>query len=158
MPCLGTYEGDLIIGARGASATGTLLERTTRFVLLLHLPGGHSAKEVEAAMRKEIRTLPKSLTKTIPYDQGSELARHVEFTVATGIAVYFCDPHSPWQRDSNENTNGLLRQYMPKGTDLSTYSRADLKRIQDSLNDRPRKTLGFLKPVEKLAELVALTT
>jgi IS30 family transposase len=121
-------------------------------------PGGHSANEVEAAMRKAITTLPKSLTKTITWDQRSELARHVEFSVATGIQVYTLDPHSPWQRGSHENTNGLLCHYMPKGIDLSTYSRADLKHIQDSLNDRPRKTLGFLKPVEKLAELVALTT
>jgi IS30 family transposase len=89
--------------------------------------------------------------------QGSELARHLEFTIATGVQVYFCDPHPPWQRGSNENTNGLLRQYMPKSTDLSKYSRADLRRIQDSLNVRPHKTLGFLKPVEKLSELVALT-
>ena len=153
----GHWEGDLIIGARGASAVGTLVERTTRFLLLLHLPNGHSAPEVELAMRKAIKTLPNSLIKTITWDQGSELARHLEFTVATGVQVFFCDPHSPWQRGSNENTNGLLRQYMPKSTDLSKYSRADLKRIQDSLNDRPRKTLGFLKPVEKLSELVALT-
>ena len=153
----GHWEGDLVIGARGASAVGTLVERTTRFLLLLHLPNGHSAPEVEKAMRLAIGTLPKSLIKTITWDQGSELARHVEFTIATGIQVYFCDPHAPWQRGSNENTNGLLRQYMPKSTDLSKYSRADLKRIQDSLNDRPRKTLGFLKPVEKLSELVALT-
>ncbi len=153
----GHWEGDLIIGARGASAVGTLVERSTRFLLLLHLPNGHSAPEVERAMRKAIRTLPSSLIKTITWDQGSELARHLEFTVATGVQVYFCDPHSPWQRGSNENTNGLLRQYMPKSTDLSKFTRADLKRIQDSLNDRPRKTLGFLKPVEKLSELVALT-
>jgi IS30 family transposase len=153
----GHWEGDLVIGARGASAVGTLVERTTRFLLLLHLPNGHSAPEVEKAMRRAIKTLPSSLIKTITWDQGSELARHVEFSIATGIQVYFCDPHSPWQRGSNENTNGLLRQYMPKSTDLSKYSRADLRRIQDSLNDRPRKTLGFLKPVEKLSELVALT-
>ncbi len=121
------------------------------------LPNGHSALEVERAMRRAIKTLPSSLIKTITWDQGSELARHVEFTVATGVQVYFCDPHSPWQRGSNENTNGLLRQYMPKSTDLTKYSRADLRRIQDSLNDRPRKTLGFLKPVEKLSELIALT-
>ncbi len=108
-------------------------------------------------MRRAIKTLPSSLIKTITWDQGNELARHVEFTVATGVQVYFCDPHSPWQRGSNENTNGLLRQYMPKSTDLSKYSRADLRRIQDNLNDRPRKTLGFPKPVEKLSELVALT-
>jgi IS30 family transposase len=153
----GHWEGDLIIGARGASAVGTLVERTTRFLLLLYLPNGHSAPEVDKAMRRAIKTLPSSLIKTITWDQGSELARHVEFGIATGIQVYFCDPHSPWQRGSNENTNGLLRQYMPKSTDLSKYSRADLRRIQDSLNDRPRKTLGFLKPVEKLSELVALT-
>jgi IS30 family transposase len=153
----GHWEGDLIIGARGASAVGTLVERTTRFLLLLHLPNGHSAPEVERAMRKAIKTLPKSLIKTITWDQGSELARHVEISVATGVQIYFCDPHSPWQRGSNENTNGLLRQYMPKSTDLSKHSPADLKRIQDSMNDRPRKTLGFLKPVEKLSELVALT-
>jgi IS30 family transposase len=153
----GHWEGDLIIGARGASAVGTLVERTTRFLLLLNLPNGHSAPEVEHAMRKAIKTLPSSLIKTITWDQGSELARNLEFTIATGVQVYFCDPHSPWQRGSNENTNGLLRQYMPKSTDLSKYSRADLRRIQDSLNDRPRKTLGFLKPVEKLSELVALT-
>ena len=150
-------EGNLIIGARGASAVGTLVERTTRFLLLLHLPNGHSAPEVEHAMRKAIKTLPSSLIKTVTWDQGSELARHLEFTVATGVQVFFCDPRSPWQRGSNENTNGLLHQYMPKSTDLSKYSRTDLKKIQDSLNDRPRKTLGFLKPVEKLSELVALT-
>jgi IS30 family transposase len=120
-------------------------------------PGGHSANEVEAAMRKTITTLPKALTKTITWDQRSELARHVEFSVVTGIQVYALDPHSPWQRGSHENTSGLLRHYMPKSTDLSKCSRADLKHIQDSLNDRPGKTLGFLKPVEKLAELVALT-
>ncbi len=134
----GHWEGDLIIGARGASAVGTLVERTTRFVLLLHLPNGHSAPEVEKAMRKAIKTLPGSLVKTIAWDQGSELARHLEFTVATGVQVYSCDPHSPWQRGSNENTNGLLRQYMPKSTDLSKYSRADLKRIQSTAPDRPR--------------------
>ena len=153
----GHWEGDLIIGARGASAVGTLVERTTRFLLLLHLPNGHSATEVEHAMRKAIETLPSALIKTITWDQRSELARHLKFTVATGVQVYFCDPHSPWQRGSNENTNGLLRQHMPKSTDLSKYSRTDLKKIQDSLNDRPRKTLGFLKPVERLSELVALT-
>ena len=153
----GHWEGDLIIGANGASAVGTLVERSTRYLLLLHLPHGHGAEEVERAMRKAVSTLPRELTRTITWDQGKEMARHVDFTIATDIAVYFCDPHSPWQRGSNENTNGLLRQYMPKGTDLSKHSKKDLERIQRSLNGRPRKTLGYLKPEEKFAELVALT-
>lgn len=154
----GHWEGDLIIGKGGKSAVGTLVERSTRFVLLLHLPDNHGAVSVEAAMRFAIQTLPKELAKSITWDQGSELARHREFTVATGIPVYFCDPHSPWQRGSNENTNGLLRQYLPKGTDLSKYSADDLKRIQRSLNGRARKTLGYRMPEEKLAELVALSS
>ena len=133
------------------------MERSTRYLLLLHLPHGHGAEEVERAMRKAVSTLPRELTRTITWDQGKEMARHVDFTIATDIAVYFCDPHSPWQRGSNENTNGLLRQYMPKGTDLSKHSKKDLERIQRSLNGRPRKTLGYLKPEEKFAELVALT-
>ncbi len=153
----GHWEGDLIIGARGASAVGTLVERSTRFVLLLHLPKGHGALEVEAAMRKAITTLPKELVRSITWDQGSEMSRHVDFTVRTGVPVYFCDPHSPWQRGSNENTNGLLRQYMPKGTDLSQHSATDLRKFQRSLNGRPRKTLDYMMPMEKLAELVALT-
>ena len=152
----GHWEGDLIIGARGASAVGTLVERSTRFVLLLHLPNGHGAIEVESAMRKAITTLPRELVRSITWDQGSEMARHVDFTVTTGVPVYFCDPHSPWQRGSNENTNGLFRQYMPKSTDLSKYSAADLRKIQRSLNGRPRKTLDYMMPMEKLAELVAL--
>lgn len=153
----GHWEGDLIIGKQGRSAVGTLVERSTRFCLLLHLPGGHTAPDVEEAMRITISTLPKELTRSVTWDQGSEMARHKDFTISTGIPVYFCDPHSPWQRGSNENTNGLLRQYMPKGTDLSKFSADDLLAIQRSLNGRPRKTLGFLKPCEKLAELVALT-
>ena len=154
----GHWEGDLIIGARGASAVGTLVERSTRFVLLLHLPDDHGAVAVEAAMKKAIATLPNELVRSITWDQGSEMARHVEFTVATGVPVYFCDPHSPWQRGSNENTNGLLRQYMPKGTDLSKLSAEDLREIQRSLNGRPRKTLDYMMPVEKLTELLALST
>ena len=154
----GHWEGDLIIGKGAQSAVGTLVERSTRYVLLLHLPNGRGAVEVETAMRKAIKTLPKELTRSITWDQGKEMARHVEFTIATGIPVYFCDPHSPWQRGSNENTNGLLRQYLPKGTDLSKQSPADLERIQRSLNGRPRETLGFMTPSERLAELVALTT
>jgi len=153
----GHWEGDLIIGANTASAVGTLVERSTRYVLLLHLPHGHGAEEVELAMRQAITSLPSELARTITWDQGKEMARHVDFTIATDIPVYFCDPHSPWQRGSNENTNGLLRQYMPKGTDLSKHSKKDLQRIQRSLNGRPRKTLGYLKPEEKFAELVALT-
>jgi IS30 family transposase len=153
----GHWEGDLIIGAGGKSAVGTLVERSTRFVLLLHLPEDHGALSVETAMRKAIKKLPDELARSISWDQGNEMANHVDFTVATGIPVYFCDPHSPWQRGSNENTNGLLRQYMPKSTDLSQHSAADLIRIQRSLNGRPRKTLGYMKPSEKFAELVALT-
>lgn len=153
----GHWEGDLIVGKGGKSAVGTLVQRSTRFVLLLHLPSDHGAVAVEAAMRNAIRTLPKELVKSITWDQGSELARHQDFTVATGIPIYFCDPHSPWQRGSNENTNGLLRQYLPKGTDLSTHSADDLSKIQRSLNGRPRKTLGYRMP-EALAELVALSS
>jgi transposase, IS30 family len=153
----GHWEGDLIIGKNSKSAVGTLVERTTRYVMLLHLPDGARAAHVVEAMRKAVRTLPDELFRTITWDQGREMVRHVDFTVDTGVQVYFCDPHSPWQRGSNENTNGLLRQYMPKGTDLSVLSPKDLKRIAESLNDRPRKTLGYMKPSEKLAELVALT-
>jgi transposase, IS30 family len=153
----GHWEGDLIIGAGNKSAVGTLVERSTRFVLLLHLPDGYAAENVERAMHKAIKTLPEELARSITWDQGHEMASHVSFTVATGIPVYFCDPHSPWQRGANENTNGLLRQYMPKSTDLSRHSAADLARIQRSLNGRPRKTLGYMKPSEKFAELVALT-
>ena len=147
----------MIIGAHGRSAVGTLVERSTRFVLLLHLPGDHGAHNVEAAMRKAIATLPAELVRSITWDQGNEMAKHLDFTTATGIPIYFCDPHSPWQRGSNENTNGLLRQYMPKSTDLSKHSPEDLARIQRSLNGRPRKTLGYMTPLEKLTELVALT-
>jgi IS30 family transposase len=154
----GHWEGDLIIGKDHQSAVGTLVERTTRFVMLLHLGAGKDAESVKEAMQKAITTLPDKLVKTITWDQGAEMGRHVDFTVETGIPIYFCDPHSPWQRGSNENTNGLLRQYMPKGTDLSAHSIEDLDAIAKSLNNRPRKTLGFLKPSEKLAELLATTT
>ena len=153
----GHWEGDLIIGQDNASAVGTLVERTTRLVLLLHLPNGRSAYDVDVAMRKATRTLPREFARSVTWDQGQEMSNHKQFTITTNVPVYFCDPHSPWQRGSNENTNGLLRQYMPKGTDLSKHSAADLRRIQRSLNGRPRETLGFLTPLEKFAEFVALT-
>ena len=153
----GHWEGDLIIGADCRSAVGTLVERTSRYVLLLHLPNGRDASGVEQAMREAISTLPAELGRSITWDQGKEMAHHARFTIATGIPVYFCDPHKPWQRGSNENTNGLLRQYMPKGTDLSVHTADDLARYARSLNDRPRKTLGYLKPSERLAELLAHT-
>ena len=151
----GHWEGDLILGSNGRSAVGTLVERTTRLALLLHLGGDRSANAVEAAMRKAIATLPDELRRSITWDQGAEMANHRSFTVATGIPIYFCDPHSPWQRGSNENTNGLLRQYLPKGTDLSKVTSAELRGIQRSLNTRPRKTLNYLTPSEKFAEFIA---
>jgi IS30 family transposase len=150
----GHSEGDLIIGKANRTAVGTLVERTTRFVLLLHLPAGYGVPQAEDAMRTAIGTLPAALARSVTWDQGHEMARHAEFTIATGIPVYFCDPHSPWQRGSNENTNGLLRQYLPKGTDLSAHAAAALAA---SLNGRPRKTLGYMTPSEKLAELLAHT-
>jgi IS30 family transposase len=151
------WEGDLVLGEGGRSAVGTLVERTTRFVLLLHLHGDRSADAVDAAMRKVVTTLPDELCQSITWDQGAEMANHVDFTVATDIPIYFCDPHAPWQRGSNENTNGLLRQYLPKGIDLSKVGTTELRQIQRSLNGRPRKTLGYMTPSEKFTELVAAT-
>jgi IS30 family transposase len=153
----GHWEGDLIIGANNKSAVGTLVERSTRYVLLLRLDGGYTAEKVNKAMAKAMGTLPAELARSVTWDQGKEMSSHAAFTIVTGIQVYFCDPHSPWQRGSNENTNGLLRQYMPKGTDLSKHSDKDLASFQRSLNNRPRKTLGYMKPSERLAELLALT-
>jgi IS30 family transposase len=153
----GHWEGDLIIGQGCRSAVGTLVERTSRYVLLLHLPDGRDAAGVESAMRQAITTLPAQLRRSITWDQGKEMSRHAQFTIATGIQVYFCDPHKPWQRGSNENTNGLLRQYMPKGTNLFAHTAEDLARYAESLNNRPRKTLGYMTPSERLAELIAHT-
>jgi IS30 family transposase len=153
----GHWEGDLIMGAANLTAVGTLVERSTRYLQLLHLPDGFSPPQVRDAMVAAITSLPEVLRKSVTWDQGWEMRRHLDFTVATGVQVYFCDPHKPWQRGSNENTNGLLRQYMPKGTDLSKHSKADLDRFAASLNGRPRKTLGWMTPSEKLAEVLALT-
>ena len=153
----GHWEGDLIIGRNQQSAIGTLVERTTRFVMLLHLPDGRGAEQVRDAMTAAIQTLPAALVRSITWDQGHEMSQHVQFRVDTGVPVYFCDPHTPWQRGSNENTNGLLRQYFPKGTDLSIHDAATLRDVADSLNSRPRMTLDWMTPAEKLAELVATT-
>jgi len=154
----GHWEGDLILGEGSRSAVGTLVERSTRLTVLLHLPDGKSAEQVETAMRKAITALPSLLARTITWDQGAEMCKHAEFTTKTGIPIYFCDPHSPWQRGTNENTNGLLRQYLPKGTDLSVVNLDELAAIADNLNSRPRKTLGYMTPSEKFAELLASTT
>ncbi len=153
----GHWEGDLIIGKNGRSAVGTLVERTTGYLLLLHLPDGKQAEKVDRAMRRAVAKLPGEFFRTITWDQGKEMTKHASFSIDTGIQVYFCDPHSPWQRPSNENTNGLLRQYMPKGADLSLLTEADLDAVARSLNNRPRKRLGFMKPSERLAELLAMT-
>jgi IS30 family transposase len=153
----GHWEGDLIIGKDNASAVGTLVERSTRYVMLLHLAGGYTAETVRTAMTDKIKTLPEHLIRSITWDQGKEMSQHAMFSVDTGVDVYFCDPHSPWQRGSNENTNGLLRQWMPKGTDLSVHTEADLDVIAYKLNTRPRQTLGWVKPSQALADLVAST-
>lgn len=154
----GHWEGDLIIGKNGGSSIGTLVERTTRLVLLLHLPCGHSATQVAEAMTAKIMELPAALRRSITWDQGREMSGHAQFTVDTGVQVYFCDPHSPWQRGTNENTNGLLRQYFPKGTDLSVHSPERLAEVEDLLNNRPRRTLGWDTPLKAYDKtLVAMT-
>jgi IS30 family transposase len=166
----GHWEGDLIIGL-GSSAIGTLVERTTRFTVLLHLPrmtgqdqearvkngpalAGHGAEAVRDAITRAIYTMPEQLRRSLTWDQGAELAQHARLKIDAGLQVYFCDPHSPWQRGTNENTNGLLRQYFPKGTDLSTHNAGDLEAVAHALNTRPRKTLGWKTPAETLDQLL----
>jgi IS30 family transposase len=151
----GHWEGDLIIGKDSGSAIGTLVERSTRFVMLLHLPHDHGAEQVRDAMIATMHTLPQALRRSLTWDQGVELGRHAEITFALDMPIYFCDPHSPWQRGSNENTNGLLRQYFPKGTDLSVHTRADLDLVAAELNARPRKTLGWDNPAEAVTRLLS---
>jgi IS30 family transposase len=150
----GHWEGDLIIGANNQSAIATLVERSTRYVLLAHLPNGHAAEEVRDGLVKVIKTLPAHLRRSLTWDQGCEMGAHHLISMATDMPIYFCDPASPWQRGSNENTNGLLRQYFPKGTDLSRHSAANLATVAAELNGRPRKTLGWETPAERLAALL----
>jgi IS30 family transposase len=163
----GHWEGDLILGL-GSSAIGTLVERSTRFTMLLHLPrmdaygqarvhngpalAGHGAEAVRDAIAAQITTLPEQLRRSLTWDQGAEMAQHAQLRIDTGLAIYFCDPHSPWQRATNENTNGLLRQYFPKGTDLSKHTPTELDAVAAALNSRPRKTLGWKTPAEALNE------
>ena len=152
----GHWEGDLVLGSTVSNtAVGTLVERTTRFVMLLHLPHGRSAEAVRDAIAAKITTLPASVRRSLTWDQGIELTRHAEITISTGMPIYFCDPASPWQRGTNENTNGLLRQYLPKGTDLSWATEIDLDAIADRLNRRPRKTLDYATPAEVLEHLLS---
>lgn len=155
----GHWEGDLIIGTReGSSQIGTLLERSSRFLMLVHLPDNRAAITVKNAIATKIGRLPDAAFRTLTWDQGFEMRQHAAFTVDTGVQVYFCDPHSPWQRGSVENANGLLRQYFPRGSDFSKLSEADLDLVADELNTRPRKVLGYRTPAEVFAEVVATTT
>jgi IS30 family transposase len=149
----GYWEGDMIVGCHHASAIGTLVERTTRMTFLVKLEN-QDARVVRKAFAEEFRHLPKGLKRTLTYDQGFEMAQHKLFSKETKITVYFAHPHSPWERGTNENTNGLIRQYFPKGTDFSKISNNRLKEVQDELNDRPRKTLGFYTPHEKFCEVL----
>jgi transposase, IS30 family len=146
----GFWEGDLIIGKGGKSQIATLVERTSRYVMLIRIPYDRTAQRVATLLARKMETLPDFLRNSVTWDQGKEMAAHASFTMKTGIDVYFCDPHSPWQRGTNENTNGLLRQYFPKGTDLSGYTQVELDAVADELNNRPRQTLDWLKPTEVL--------
>jgi IS30 family transposase len=152
----GHWEGDLVMGSTASnSAVGTLVERTTRFVMLLHLPDGHTADSVQNAIIAKITELPEHLRRSLTWDQGKEMTNHRAIAAATDLDIYFCDPHSPWQRGSNENTNGLLRQYFPKGTDLSLWGPGYLDQVAAELNGRPRKTLNWKTPAEALNELLS---
>ena len=150
----GHWEGDLIMGAGNASAIITLVERASRYTILARVPHDHTAIRLAALLQIAMGRLPSLLKRSLAWDQGREMTEHARFTVATGIPVFFCDPHSPWQRGTNENTNGLLRQYFPKGTDLSEYSQDHLDAVALQLNGRPRQTLGWLKPHERLDQLL----
>jgi len=150
----GHWEGDLILGRGRQSAIGTLVERTTRLTVLLALPQGRTAEQVRTVLARRIRTLPAQLRRTLTWDRGKEMAEHVRFTVDSGVQVYFCDPHSPWQRATNENTNGLLRQYFPKGSDLSVHRQPQLDAVARELNGRPRRTLDWTTPAEAFAQVV----
>lgn len=150
----GHWEGDLVMGIAGGTAVGTLVERSTRFTMLLHLPGSHDAESVAEAMIKEMSQLPEHLRRSLTWDRGTELARYEKVQLDLSMPVYFCDPHSPWQRGTNENTNRLLRHWLTKGTDLSRFNAADLRRIAASLNARPRPTLEMKTPAQALDELL----
>lgn len=152
----GHWEGDLIVGSTAsASAIGTLVERTSRFVMLLHLPDGHGADALADAMITAMSRLPETLRKTLTWDQGTEMANHAQIADAVDLGVYFCHPHAPWERGTNENTNGLLRQYFPKGTDLSVYQADYLDHVAHKLNTRPRETLNWHKPAEVLDQILS---
>jgi IS30 family transposase len=147
----GHWEGDLLMWKR-QTAIGTLVERWSRYVMLFALPDGHSADAVRVALAATVEQLPEHLWESLTWDQGKEMAQHAQFTIDTGIQVYFCDPRSPWQRGSNENTNGLLRQYFPKGTDMASLTQADLDFAAHQLNGRPRQTLDWMTPSQKIAQ------
>jgi IS30 family transposase len=151
----GHWEGDLIIGKGGRSAIGTLVERASRFVMLFRLPNGRTADDVRVALTRTVAKLPAEMRRTLTWDQGKEMADHIRFSTDSNMEVYFCDPHSPWQRGSNENTNGLLRQYFPSKSDLSSHTTAHLNAVARQLNGRPRETLGWRKPVEVFGQSVA---
>jgi IS30 family transposase len=155
----GHWEGDLLIGTnRGGSQIGVLVERTSRFVMLIHLPENRKADTVRDAIARKIGQLPKALTRTLTWDQGFEMTGHAQFSVDTGVDVYFCDPHSPWQKGTVENTNRLLRQYFPRGSDYSPLTENDLDHVADELNQRPRKTHRYQTPTEILDQLIVATT